>query len=127
MSSIQLSKRITLTGDNRHRLQVWVSETSDNIPKEVFVYQRIPSVPLDTELSDLFVHIASYTDIGNFPIDGPDASYPFYRKHFVDLVFDSKVYLGDTWDRMFSMVKHTVEDIVRLNGLAPVEVQEINL
>jgi hypothetical protein len=127
MASITLSKRITLTDDTRHRLRIWVSETTNNIPAQIFVYQRIPLVPLDTELQDIFVHIASYADIQDYPSETPDDKSPFFRQYFVDLVFDSLAILEENWVRMARSVQLTVEDIARLNDLPPVEIIILSL
>jgi hypothetical protein len=127
MASITLSKRVTLTDDTRHRLRIWVSETTNNIPAQIFVYQRIPLVPLDTELQDIFVHIASYADIQEYPSEEPDNKSPFFRQYFVDLVFDSLAILEENWVRMVRSVQLTVEDIARLNELPPVEIIILSL
>jgi hypothetical protein len=125
MSHISVSKRTTLTDDNRHRLQLWVSETTNNIPASIFVYQRIPTVPLSSALSTIFVHIASYADLAEFPEDTPDSTSPFFRRRSVDLVFDSLPYLNDTYKRIILMVRQLVEDVGRLNDWDPAEIREI--
>ena len=125
MANVVLSKRLTLTEDNRHRLRVWVSETSHNIPGTLFVYQKIPVVPLDTGLSQLFVHVASYADLGDYPESTPGEESPFFRLHYFDIVFDSLAYLEQTWQRVHRMVQHTTEDIAKLNGLEPAVVEEL--
>jgi len=126
-SYIKISKRLTLTADARHRLQVWVSETTNNIPATIFVYQRIPLVPLDTGLSDLFVHVASYADTVDFPESVPAADSPYFRMYYVDLLFDSLATLEEKWTWMRRQIKLLVEDIVRINTLPPVEIIELNL
>lgn len=126
MTTITLSKKVTQTDDFRQRLRVWVSETTNNIPAQVFVYQRIPSVPLDTELQDLFVHVASYADIQDYPSEAPDSTSPFFRQYFFDLVFDSKAIMEENWQRILWSVQHTVEDICRLNDLPPVEIRIVS-
>ena len=127
MAGITLSKRITQTDDFRQRLRVWVSETTNNIPAQIFVYQRIPSVPLDTELQDIFVHVASYADISDYPSEKPDNTAPFFRQYFFDLVFDSKAVLEENWARILGSVQHTIEDIARLNEMGPVEILILDL
>ena len=127
MAGITLSKRLTQTDDFRQRLRVWVSETTNNIPAQIFVYQRIPSVPLDTELQDIFVHIASYADIQDYPAEAPDDKSPFFRQYFFDLVFDSKAILEENWQRIVWSVQHTVEDIARINEMDPVEILILDL
>ena len=126
-SHITISKRITLTSDVRHRLQVWVSETTNNIPATVFVYQRIPMVPLDTGLSDLFVHVASYADLTDFPDNEPTADSPYFRRYYIDLLFDSLGTLEEKWTWMSRQIKLLVEDIIRINTLPPVEIIELSV
>jgi len=126
-SHVTISKRVTLTADARHRLQAWVSETSNNIPPTIFVYQRIPLVPLDTGLSDLFVHVASYADTVDFPENEPAADSPYYRRYYIDLLFDSLATLEEKWTWMRRQIKLLVEDIVRVNTLPPVDIQELDL
>jgi len=121
-SYIQLTRRITLEEDNRHRLRAWVSETSDNILPTVFVYQKLPSVPAYDALAELFVHVASYADIADYPENSPGEDSPFFRKYHIDLIFHSLPHLSDTWDLIEGQVKHTVEDLTRLNGEEAVEV-----
>jgi len=127
VSHITITMRITLTADSRHRIQVWVSETTNNIPATVFVYQRIPVVPLDTGLSDLFVHIASYADTVDFPENDPLADSPYFRKYYIDLLFDSLATLQEKWTMMRRQIKLLVEDVVRVNTLPPAEIIEIDL
>jgi hypothetical protein len=127
MAKITLSKRITETTDYRQRLRVWVSRTTNNIPAQIFVYQRIPIVPLDTELQDIFVHVASYADIQEYPSEAPDSSSPFFRQYFFDLVFDSLYALEENWRRIVLSVQHTVEDIAKLNNMSPVEILIVSL
>jgi len=124
-SHITLSKKVEMTTDNRHTLKVWVSETTNNIPNGIFVYQRIPSVPLDEDLGDLFVHIASYADLGDFPPDCAGTDSPFYRLGHLYLIFDSLAKLEETYQRMIKMVRATIEDITRLNDMDPIEVVEV--
>jgi len=127
MATIKISKKITLTDDIRQRLRVWVSETSNNIPGRLFVYQHIPIVPMDTELANLFVHVASYADINDYPEEAPDTKSPFFRRSGFDLVFDSKAELELAWIRAYRMLQNIVEDISRLNSMDPVEIVVVDL
>jgi len=130
MSSIKVNKTIVTTADSRCELRVWVSETTENIPGCIFVYQSLPSVPLDNYLTDLFVHVASYADITDFePVleDLPGAvnDMPFYRKNYIQLVYDSKAELDTYWQIIKEHIQLLVEDIVKLNGLPAVEIIEV--
>jgi len=125
-SQIEITKRISLYGD-MHRLQVWVSRTTNNIPSQLFVYQRYPSVPLSEALTDRFVNIASYADVTDYAIDDPEGDEPFFRKYAIDLVFESLAILLQKWDIMQRQMTHTIEDFVRLNNLPPAEIEIIDI
>jgi len=133
MAEIQISKRqdstIDEAGKAQHRLRVWVSQTTDNIPSELFVYQQIPPVPKTTpeQLEQLFVHIASFADILDFPITARNDDSPFFRLHFVDLTFNSLAVLNQKWSMMKKMINATVEDIVRMNNLPAVSIEELDV
>jgi len=125
-STVTVSTRISTTDEGRHRLRMWVSETTDNIPGKLFVYQELPTVPFYT-LTAQFVHVASYADITEYPDDEAGELSSFFRLHWLDLVFDSMSVLKDKERLILGHLRHTVEDIVRLNGLVPTEVQEVTL
>lgn len=126
-SYIKLNKKISPYDGEAHRLQTWISETSNNIPATLFVYQRIPSVPNFDGLSDIFVHIASYADIADYPENDPDDSSPFFRKYYADIVFTSLPELENKWTMIRGMIGLTLEDICRLNSMGPIDIEEINL
>jgi len=108
---------------------MWVSETSNNIPSEVFLYQTIPGVPLrDTELSEMFVAVCTYGDVDQFSTNRPtDAGTLFYRKSGLDLLFKSESEAEKYRRTILKMVKQAVADICRVNSLEPAEVSEVNL
>jgi hypothetical protein len=91
------------------------------------VYQKIPRVPLNDELEELLVHIASYADILNFPEDCPNDESPFFRRGYIDLTFQDLTMLDEKWNMMKQMINHTVEDIVKLNNLPAVEIIELDV
>ena len=126
MSKLAITKRITNEG-GRHRLRIWVTETSNNIPAEVFVYQHLPFVPDSIALEDVFVHIASYADISDYPATAPDSQSPFFRIYSVDLIFTSLAVLNQKWAIIRAQIQLLVEDIVRLNNLPPAEVEVTSL
>ena len=125
MQEVTVYKRVTRTEDDRIRLRAWIGEAPAAIPVELFVYQQIPIVPLDTELDKLFVHIASFEDISAFPVDAPGEKSPFFRRYWMDLVFDSVTYQEETWDRIMRMLRHTLNDVVRFYKAESVELKEI--
>ena len=127
MPEVKLYKRVTKTDDDRLRLRAWIGEVPEGVPGELFVYQRLPIIPLDTELDRIFVHIANFEDIGAFPVDEPGKASPFFRRHWLDLVFDSVAYMDETWERIVRMLRHTLGDYARFKNAEGVEVKEILL
>ena len=124
---VVLTKRITLVDEENgtHRMQVWVSEVSDDIPYKILVYQKYPSVPDYTEQpEDIFVHVASFADLAAFPVDEPDGRSPYYRMYYYDILFDTLVLLEECWEITVAHVQLLVEDIARVAGLPPIEVIE---
>jgi hypothetical protein len=122
-STITVSKEITasVSGTKRYRLKAWVQSTTNNIPGEIFVYQRIPAVPEFNEGADYdkFVHVASYADLIAFPKESPGFDAPYFRLYYIDLVHDTKQYLEDTWVLIEQQIQMVVKDITRINNLPP--------
>jgi hypothetical protein len=122
MPTISVSRRISMY-EGGHRLRAWVSETTNNIPNTLFVYQKMPFIPYEGCPEEFFAHIASYSDIYDFP-EVYDASVaPFFRKGYIDLVFTSLPLLEEKWTLMRQHLQHTVEDVVRINSLPPAEIE----
>jgi hypothetical protein len=125
---IQVTKRVTASGDQGMvRLQAWVSAGTPEVPPELFVYQRIGTVPKADFPSDQFVHIASYADIVAFPVTEPDSYAPYFRKNGVDLIFPTRALLEKTWELCRAHLKLTIEDITRIDGLPPMEFEIVSL
>jgi hypothetical protein len=121
---VVLNKRVLLVDEEQgsHRLQVWVSETSDDIPGRIFVYQKYPSVPFyDEQPEDIFVHVASFADLAAFPIDAPDDRSPFFRLHYYDILFDTLALLEETWEITVAHARLLAEDVNRVLKLPPIE------
>jgi len=129
MSKITISRRVVLYGDRpKHRLQAWISQTTNNIPNKLFVYQKIPFVPFEGCPDTMFSNIASYSDIVDFPVDAADNNLsPFYRLGYIDLIFESLPVLEEKWKLMRNHLQHTVEDVVRINSLQPVEIDFLDV
>jgi hypothetical protein len=113
VSSIKLCKRVTQKADHTYRLQVWVGESSDNIPSEIFLHRSVPSVDDWEGPSSVYYGICSYADLLNYSIDSPDAASNFFRKAGVDAVFSSASSLEETWDQISTDTEQLVNDIVR--------------
>jgi len=125
---IQITKRVSVVDEEGGvRLRLWVSGATGGIPPTLFVYQLLPNVPKSEFPRHEFVHIASYADIAAFPENSPDAYAPFFRKNGMDLTFKTRALLEDTWNLCKAHLKLTVEDITRIDGLPPAEIEVIEL
>lgn len=125
---LQVTKRVTAADDQGGvRLQMWISGASPEIPPELFVYQHIGNVPKADYPLDQFVHIASYADIAAFPTEAPDTYAPFFRHNGADLTFPTRGLLERTWELCKAHLKLTVEDITRVDGLPPAEIEVVEL
>jgi hypothetical protein len=126
-SFFKVSKEFVSTtqGPKRWRLKVWVQETTNNIPGEIFVYQMYPGVPLYKEGKEnaIFVNIASYQELIAFPKDYPSVENPFFRKHYIDIVHTSRSFLEDTWKLMEQQITILIADITRLNNIPPTNLE----
>ena len=126
-TEIHVTKRFdTSTATGRTRLRAWVSATTNEIPAEIFVYQRIPAVPDHNNglPEDIFVHVAAYADMVAFPSQKPSINNPYFRLSYIDLVHDSRCHLEDLWSRIKCHIEALNEDITRINELCPGRVEE---
>ena len=112
-SSITVDKRVTANADNTYRLQVWVSETSENIPSEIFVHRNAPVIDDWDGPTAVYYGICNYADIINYPASVVDTSSNFFRKSGADLEFKSAQSLNTTWEQILEDVQQLVDDIVR--------------
>lgn len=118
MSKYQLTRRLTLQDDGLYRLQVWVSQSTDNLPCAIFAWQTLFPFPDDPEPANIFVHVCKYTDLITIPDTEPDPEdqVQLYRRSFFDLVSKDKRLLEVTWRKVMIHTRQLVEDVVRLNG-----------
>lgn len=115
MSTIKLNKRITQQTDNSYRLQVWVSETSDGIPSEIFLYTALNLASDDgwSGSTSRLQKVCSYADLINYASTSPDTSSSYFRRSWIDLKFRSLSELDDLWDNLNTYTEFLVNDIVR--------------
>jgi len=119
VASITITKKITQT-DERFRLRVWVSETSDNIPATVFLMERIPGVPGLTDPYNRFIRVCNYSDMLHYTATTPQTENPYFRLPGVDLIFTSYNQLNTYFtDTIHAEVQVLIDDIVDTNT-APV-------
>ena len=115
---LKVQARITVVNPERsHRLQAWVADSTDVSPG-VFVYQRYPPLPEETEPDDKFVNIASASDMAEYPLDEPvDAQHPFFRRTSIDLVFRSVAVMNQSWASIQADIRELMRNLNRLDAL----------
>ena len=102
----------------QHRLKAWINLYQDMEP-EIFVYQRYPQLPGETEPSDHFVIIASAADLQDYPKTAPAGNVPFFRLSYIDIIFRSADLLAKT----VTLIQEDVRALIRnLDRLATVGV-----
>lgn len=71
-----------------YRLRIEVTEAV-GLDRRVFVYRRDQANPYTGQATDTFFSVTSPVDLEEYPPEEPDPnkSYPFFRKHFVELDF----------------------------------------
>ncbi len=106
------------------RLKLEVTEAA-GVDKEIFVYQQRPlDVTAGSYVGD-FNHVCSPTDMGNYPVGQAQTEVPksglppFYRSHFVDLLFDSIKDADEAeqaiWEDIY-FLKRNVDRLARLTS-----------
>lgn len=95
-----------------------------DMPSEVFVFQRTTQYgeSADDEFADLFVNVASPSDIEETPVGLPnDDNNPYYRSSDLTLCFRSAVELEECWAYIKEDIEGLVEALNSLENLEQVE------
>ena len=111
MSFITVSITLSVPNAGQQRLQMAVTETSANISKEVFVYQRRPLPPNNPALEDSFVNIASVADLNEYPINAPGPDFPFFRLSTIDLIFRNIDLMSVTVEKIKTDLNSLVKNV----------------
>lgn len=114
MAGIRVESIVNIVQDGCHRLRLWVSDY-DDVDPNIFVYQRVPSVPEGPDPDDVFVNVASVADMEEYPRIEPGPDYPFFRLSSIDLVFRSV----DIMDKVVARIKTDIRAL--LDNLAAIE------
>ena len=100
-----------------YRLRITAYE-ANRVPLEIFVYQRLPVVPGETEESDKFTNIASPADLEEYPTNTPtNLARPFFREASIDLVFRSVDTLEESWTIIRSEVSALIDTLDTMDTL----------
>jgi len=120
MANIKVNRRVSQE-DIEFRLQIWVTETSDNIPGEIFLFKKAPNFPENTpDPFYAYVQVCTYADMLNYPKESSDYPTVFYRRRQLDLTFTSLNQLSEYWDTIDTAIQNLINDIVDTNNAIPV-------
>jgi hypothetical protein len=120
MSKISLKYEFgDVNGDStEYELKVWVYETSNNIPANIFLFTELPDVPDDIYASYEFVKVCSYADMLNYSLTAEDEE-PFYRDGQLWLRDKSLYKLYNKLEEIQTDVEKLVNDIVNTHTASP--------
>jgi hypothetical protein len=91
------------------------------------MYQLLPTLP-DVDGNEMgFVHVCTYSDMLTRPQSMAEEGSPFFRMPHIDISFKSLVVLHEKWLKIRRHVHTLVEDIVKINGLPPAEIQIVEI
>jgi hypothetical protein len=117
--SISLSRDVTGHVDGTiqgTRIKITVTSTT-GLSAKLFVYREVPLNPNDATAVAQFDHVASPSDLEDFPEDAPTAgSDPsWFRLNVVDVVVRSRAIADELWDAILKDVTDLKTTLDRLD------------
>ena len=125
MAGLRIESRVNIVENGCHRLRMWTSDY-DGIDPNIFVYQRVPSVPEGSDPDDQFVNVASVADLEEYPHTLPGPDYPFFRLPSIDLVFRSVDLLTKTVDNIRRDIEDLLENLDALEDIGSHDIWDFN-
>lgn len=117
---IKFSKKTTVDASTgKVRLQIWISETSDNIPAEIFLYRAVPDIAGVDEQNYLFYGVCSYADLINYPAITAGYDSNFYRTAKIDMLFESISNMGAFIGELETGIQALIDDIAGTHSATP--------
>jgi hypothetical protein len=116
---IDLQRDITAHTSNAvhgTRIKITVTGASGLSPK-IFVYREIPLNPNDETKVAQFDHVASPSDLEDFPEDAPvsGSDPPWFRLNVVDVIVRSRTIAEEFWVALFQDVTELKNTLERLD------------
>ncbi len=102
------------------RLRIEIGDR-ENIPAEIFVYQRKPLPPSAGAFTDDFVNIASPADLEEYPVNEPAGAVPFYRLAYADIIFRSQSLADEAWNAIIADVTELIRTLDLMDNLVPMQ------
>lgn len=118
MSSLTIKQNASewIPGKQSYRLVLEVTNSED-IPKEVFVKQRTKNF-VTGEFDDVFVAIATPTQIEDLEVDAPAKGTSYFRTNKIDLVSRNIDYIDLIKDTIMAELDKLVDEWDSLNNLS---------
>ena len=107
--NIKLAYNLFLQADGTWRLQVWTSHFEGEIGPKIFVYQRLTDTPFEPSSRDMFVNIAQFTDMVEYPEDEPEWDCNFFRKQYMDVAVEDSELAYKSLERINSDVNALIQ------------------
>ncbi len=115
--SITLQKRSTVVDTRTGNMLLVIEATaSEDMPKEVFVNQRL--VQADNKFEDVFAAVATPVQLEDFATLCPNAGTHYFRKEKVELVCFSAEYAQEVWETIEAEVAMLVQDLNDMDELS---------
>lgn len=107
-------------GAYRLRLEITAVNGPD-LDTNLFVFQRVPSTPTDTEPRDYFVAVASPTQIATTPIGAPveEVDWPYFRDSSIELDCVSATQADQIYTAVVEELSTLLQVLNRLDTLQP--------
>lgn len=101
--------------------------SSNGIDMNLFVYQRLTLEPVTQTTGDVFIKVASPSDIEEYPVGNPDpnASVPYYRLSQVDLLFRNADIMTETWNAIVEDLQGLGRAQTAINSLQQEDVETV--
>lgn len=99
------------------------AEDAENMPNEVFLFEKTLVDPELNTTADHFVTVCSPYDLTVYPVDAPDGEqFPaFFRKASIDILVPSSDLATTAWEAISTAVTELVAAMKRLDVLGEVE------
>jgi len=125
--SIQISKQSTteVIGISSYKFVVRAIN-AENMPSKIFVNQRIRNFAKD-EIDDVFVAVATPTQLEDFAEDAPEAGTGYFRTDAIELIVRTPEVMQSIFDSLVYEVEKLVLDLNLLEELTNSEVYTVSV
>ena len=112
----QALEKYVAGSDQGYRLRVRCTEASC-CDTNIFIYHSVCVNPFTGQYQDEFDHVASPSDLEEFPIGSPseDTDAPqYYRHDELDVVLRSELLAGEAWETLTQEIKALVQSLKKV-------------